>query len=58
MAGQAGGAYGYAVDAAVRAACDANYSLFYRGVPNPATVRVPRIYLLPLIWSQGRRRLS
>ncbi|HEX4963391.1 MAG TPA: hypothetical protein VF173_21355 [Thermoanaerobaculia bacterium] len=31
------GAYAYATDATFRAACDANYPVFYRGVPNPAT---------------------
>jgi hypothetical protein len=32
-----GRAYAYATDTATRAACDANYPVLYRGVPNPQT---------------------
>ena len=31
------GAFAYATDAPFRAACDANFPLFYKGVPDPAT---------------------
>ncbi len=31
------GAYAYATDSSFRAACDANFPVLYKGVPNPAT---------------------